>query len=93
MAVPFCIIKKYSYSLVVPFAMTPMAFLFVNARLVYIFTGLKNIDYCISNDIGNLVVGYNETFQKGLTSVSKITRILSIFRMVSFVKSSSICVN
>lgn len=25
----------------------------------------KVIDYCISNDIGNLVVGYNETFQKG----------------------------
>ncbi len=25
----------------------------------------KVIDYCISNDIGTLVVGYNETFQRG----------------------------
>jgi len=25
----------------------------------------KIIDYCISNDIGTLVVGYNETFQRG----------------------------
>ena len=23
------------------------------------------IDYCIDHDIGTLVVGYNETFQKG----------------------------
>ncbi|SFB23513.1 transposase, IS605 OrfB family, central region [Acetitomaculum ruminis DSM 5522] len=25
----------------------------------------KIIDYCISNDIGTLVVGYNKTFQRG----------------------------
>lgn len=25
----------------------------------------KVIDYCIANDIGTLVVGYNETFQRG----------------------------
>ena len=28
-------------------------------------TARKVIDYCISNDIGILVVGYNETFQRG----------------------------
>ena len=28
-------------------------------------TARKVIDYCISNDIGTLVVGYNETFQRG----------------------------
>lgn len=28
-------------------------------------TARKIIDYCISNDIGILVVGYNETFQRG----------------------------
>ena len=26
----------------------------------------KVIDYCIQNDIGTLVVGYNETFQRGV---------------------------
>ena len=28
-------------------------------------TARKIIDYCISNDIGTLVLGYNETFQRG----------------------------
>lgn len=28
------------------------------------------IDYCINNDIGTLVVGYNETFQKN-SSIGK----------------------
>lgn len=28
-------------------------------------TARKIIDYCIANDIGTLVIGYNETFQKG----------------------------
>lgn len=34
-------------------------------------TARKIIDYCISNDIGILVVGYNETFQRG-SNIGKV---------------------
>lgn len=36
----------------------------------------KVIDYCIANDIGTLVVGYNETFQRGSNIGKKIIRTL-----------------
>ncbi|MFR9098907.1 MAG: transposase [Anaerostipes hadrus] len=50
----------------------------------------KIINYCILNDIGTLVVGYNETFQRNSNIGKLIIRPLLIFHMVSSVRNLNI---